>query len=541
MILKVGNLSGRRDPAPPATALKHSNALDIRGGAIESGGTMHSLRTGLILHLLLLSVWNSLSAAPAAKRPGALSFGWASESITPPKPVAIGGQYHTRISGESHDPLTVTALAIETRDTEGVIDQVLWVSCDLVAIRKRSVDQVRRLVAKSISDFEIQKLVISATHTHTAPAITDANETDLHPYDFAGSWAYRIPVDRKDIMQPLEYLNYLEQQIAAAAIRAWKSRQPGEFSSGLGHVSVARNRRAVYFDGTARLYGDTKDPGFSHTEGSSDDSLDGLFFWRGGKIIGTALTLYCPSQSVEGELYLSADFWYDARKALRDQFSPDLFVLPLTGASGDQSPHIQVGKNAELGMLQRRKLEYRGEIGRRIAQTVSELAELSKTSVRSQVWLDHRAEHVRLPVWNVSDQRFAEASKLFQAGNDRQNDLTSPDYINWRVSRTMVARYELQKADPYYPAEIHVLRLDDLALATNPFELFSDYSARIKSRSPATQTSVIQLTADCPAYLPTERAVQGGGYSARIDDGVVGPEGGRVLVEETTRLLKSLW
>ena len=52
---------------------------------------------------------------------------------------------------------------------------------------------------------------------------------------------------------------------------------------------------------------------------------------------------------------------------------------------------------------------------------------------------------------------------------------------------------------------------------------------------------VVQLTADCGAYLPTERAVLGGGYSARIDDGVVGPEGGTVLVEETTRILQEMW
>ncbi len=64
---------------------------------------------------------------------------------------------------------------------------------------------------------------------------------------------------------------------------------------------------------------------------------------------------------------------------------------------------------------------------------------------------------------------------------------------------------------------------------------------RMKSRSPADQTSVIQLACDCLAYLPTERAVQGGGYSARIDDGVIGPEGGRVLVEESVRMLKQLW
>ena len=57
----------------------------------------------------------------------------------------------------------------------------------------------------------------------------------------------------------------------------------------------------------------------------------------------------------------------------------------------------------------------------------------------------------------------------------------------------------------------------------------------------ANQTSIIQLTSDCGAYLPTERAVKGGGYSARIDDGVVGPEGGRVLVEKTSRLLLEMW
>jgi len=55
------------------------------------------------------------------------------------------------------------------------------------------------------------------------------------------------------------------------------------------------------------------------------------------------------------------------------------------------------------------------------------------------------------------------------------------------------------------------------------------------------QTCVVQLTADCAAYLPTERAVRAGGYSARIDDGVVGPEGGTVLVNETVRLLDQMW
>ena len=503
---------------------------------------MNILRKAILLCAVCLVPLNyNLAGEGGVRRRGSLSFGWASESIVPNKPVAIGGQYHTRISGDVHDPITVTALAIETRDAQGVIDQGVWVSCDLSGIRRKTVKNIRNLVTKSLPDLDVMKIVISATHTHTAPAITDADETDLHPYDFAGSWAYRIPADQQNIMRPREYLDFLERQIAAAVVRAWKSRQPGQFSSVLSHAAIARNRRAVYFDGTTRLYGDTKDPNFSHTEGTSDDSVDALFFWRDGQIVGIALALYCPSQEVEGELYLSADFWSDARLLLRERFSAGLFVLPVTGASGDQSPHIQVGKSSEADMLKRRKLSYRQEIARRIVHAVEDVAGVARESSRAEVWFDHRVEHFQLPVWKVSEQRFAEASAIFNAGKDKFDRLTSPDYINWRVSRTMMARYELQKTEPYYRAEIHALRFDDLAIVTNPFELYTDYGLRMKARSPAAQTSVVQLTADCSAYLATERAVQGGGYSGRIDDGVVGPEGGRVLVEETSRLLKDMW
>ena len=88
---------------------------------------------------------------------------------------------------------------------------------------------------------------------------------------------------------------------------------------------------------------------------------------------------------------------------------------------------------------------------------------------------------------------------------------------------------------------MHFLRLGDVAVMTNPFELYTDYGVRIKARSPAVQTLVVQLTSGCAAYLPTRRAVQGGGYSARIVDGVVGPDGGDVLVDETVKTLNEMW
>jgi hypothetical protein len=87
--------------------------------------------------------------------------------------------------------------------------------------------------------------------------------------------------------------------------------------------------------------------------------------------------------------------------------------------------------------------------------------------------------------------------------------------------------------------ELHVIRLGDVAFATNPFELFADFGFRISGRSRARQTFLVQLSCDSCGYLPTERAIKGGGYSAMVNR--VGPEGGQVLVNETIKCINELW
>lgn len=313
-------------------------------------------------------------------------------------------------------------------------------------------------------------------------------------------------------------------------------------SAALGHAVVAHNRRAVYVDGTARMYGNTADPAFSHIEGVSDHSIDVLSFWRDSEHLeGLAITVYCPAQEVEGEKCLSADFWYDARKMLREKYHDKLWVLPLVGAAGDQSPHLMWNKQAELVERNRKALSSREEIARRIVAAVDSVMDESRGAIQTELEFQHRTDVVPLPVWQVSAERYAEARAVFEAGKEKTEGLSSPDYINWRVSRTLMARYSHQQEHPYYEAELHLLRLGDLAIAPNPFELYTDYGVWIKARSPAVQTSVVQLTSGCAAYLPTRRAVTGGGYSARIVDGMVGPEGGDVLVNETVKSLDEMW
>lgn len=108
--------------------------------------------------------------------------------------------------------------------------------------------------------------------------------------------------------------------------------------------------------------------------------------------------------------------------------------------------------------------------------------------------------------------------------------------------RDVLDRYDRQKAGKVEPyrMELHAIRLGDVAIATNPFELYTQYGIQIKSRSRALQTFVVQLTGP-GTYLPTAEAVRGGGYSAIAASSVVGPEGGRVLVDRTVESVNALW
>ena len=89
--------------------------------------------------------------------------------------------------------------------------------------------------------------------------------------------------------------------------------------------------------------------------------------------------------------------------------------------------------------------------------------------------------------------------------------------------------------------ELHVIRLGDVAIATNPFELYVDYGVQIKARSKAVQTFVIQLACNSGMYLPNARAIGGGGYSAEVVSNYVGPEGGKALVNHTVKAINALW
>lgn len=484
-------------------------------------------------------------ASPAlgasAPRAGKLAIGWAAVDITPERPAALCGQFGIRISTGIHDRLSATALAIEARDEGGVVDQAVIVSADLVGIRKRNLERIREFARPLAPGLDPTKIVVATTHTHTAPVLVDARE-ESDPYDIFAAFAYRLPAE--GVTGPEEYAELFARRVAEAVGEAWRGRKPGGVSWALSYAVVGHNRRARYLDGRAVMYGAADAPDFDAFESTFDPGIEILFTWdEAGGLTGVAVNVACPSQEVEGESFISADFWHDARGELRRRWGERLHVLPLCGAAGDQSPHLLFRKAAEA-TLRRRKggLAPREEIGRRIAEAVASAYDLAKSDVRAEVPFAHAVERVELPVRKVTPEEY-EAAKKGRAEREARGleSLDSEGYIRWRIHRNIAARYEVQEGRPTAAAEVHALRLGDIAFATNPFELFVDYGLRMKARSPAEQTFVVQLACDCLGYLPTERGVAGGHYSAEVMSNLVGPEGGRVLVDRTVALLQRLW
>jgi len=422
-----------------------------------------------------------------------LYIGWAAADITPQKPVALVGQMHKRISVGVQDPLTATVLAIETRGADGRKEQAVMISCDALFIRAQTQKKLQSSISAKITDLDATKLFLNATHSHTSPGFIDNEFSGL--YDTGND---------PGVMKPSEFEAFFIDRISAAVVRAWSNRQPGAFSWGLGNAILGHNRRTVKFNGTAKMYG-VNEPDFSHYEATDDDKVGMLFFWdKNNNLTGIVINTVATAQVTDGINFISADFYNESRIAIRKKYGENIFLLFQVGAAGDITPanHEYIYRRAEQIMLKRKGITARQELANRLLNAVDDVMPYAKNDIKDKTVFKHTVAKVELPL---------------------KDPPSLPFYLT----------------DDVKPAEFHVIRLGDIAIATNPFELFIDYGLLIKARSKAILTFLVQLSCHHSGYLPTERAAKGGGYSA--DNYLVGPEGGYKLVDETVSIINKMW
>lgn len=520
-----------------------------------------------------------------------IKIGWAQASITPDRPIILGGFCHARVTDVVRDPVTATALVIEKANSETPGNCAVMVSCDLVTISDELRDAVRKRIQTDMSGLDPKCVFLCATHSHTAPDVR------IGPYGMKATVAGAASQNASkygsypdcgwDIMCVAEYLDFAADRIAGAIKEAWAKRSPSGIAYGMGHAVVGRNRRLTYQDGTTTMYGDAGLPEFRHVEGYEEHFVYAMTTYdRANKLTGIIVNLPCPAQVTESIWAarrqtnnlpcweISADFWHETREELRRRFGEDVFILAQCAPAGDISPHIFLDQPAEARMLflkgfvesMPEKLNsnlgapfaLRKAIALRIADAVSDIVPAAARAVNWSPEFLHQAETIELPRRIISEKDIEEALAEARPYKEQYEQLlkttNDPEFRkqpHWWVAFTKAygkmkwgervrERFELQQNQPTISVELHSVRLGEIVFATNPFELYVDYATRIRARSKATQTFLVQL-AGGGMYLPSARSIEHKGYGSNPASTLVGPEGGDQLVEWTVKTINRMY
>ena len=484
-----------------------------------------------------------------------LKMGWAEVDITPEKGTKIGlaGQFFERITDEVESRITVTAFALESGNEKMVI-----ASCDLVAIGNNLHKLVKEQVESKYPELK-DKVITNAIHTHTSyeyvrTSSDVASSLDVLKQMLPEGMEYKPLVSNEKMFDPAKAVYFLADKISEAVISAWENRAEGYYANAFGRVAVGMNRRVCYDDGSAKMWGDTNLANFEELEAGNDTGVEIIYTYDENKQLnGVIANIACPAQVVEHRNFISSDYWGKVKENLRKHFGRNIFVLALCSAAGDlcprdlirwvspetpiDDPNIHrenpIERRADPSMFDISGLKV---VGRRVSnELISVYEELDENAIKNDGILKHETLSMAFPLRRVTIAEYENALEKIESyvAKNRGRAMTFSDNAKMQIYAGTISRYKMQQTVNTFNTEIHVIRFGDIAIATSPFELFLNYGNKIRARSKAKQTFLIELSCGVENYLPTKKAEEGGHYSANIGGGLTGHEGGDILVRET--------
>ena len=362
-----------------------------------------------------------------------VKIGWAEVDITPSQKINLAGQFYERVSDVIESRLYVTAFALESGN-----DQMIICSCDLGGVAQN----LNRLVKEKLKDqlpFSTDKVILSAIHTHTSYTYKQvrtlgyALQENYLRKTLPKDMEYLSKTCGEKAMSPEDALDFLVEKIAEAVLLAWENRAESFYQCAFGRAAVGMCRRAVYDDGSAKMWGETNLANFSHLESGNDSGIELIYvFDKDKRLNGVVANIACPAQVVEQRYFISSDYWGKVKENLEKRFGRKIFVLGLCSAAGDQCPrdlirwvepetpvedpnidHLYpIERRADPSMFDLSGLKV---VGRRISdEIVSVFQELDLTKMKNEGFLLH--ETVKRIEKRRRDKRTGRFKKVFFNG-----------------------------------------------------------------------------------------------------------------------------
>ncbi len=405
--------------------------------------------------------------------------------ITPLKlPVLVNGGVRERQANQVHDPLHARCLVLDDSS-----EQLAIVVVDSCLIPRSLADEVKALAAKD-TGIAAERILISATHTHSAPSVCACLGTDC---------------DR-------QYAKWLPGRIAQGIRRARENLQPARVGWAVGRDETnVYCRRFLMKPGAARtnVYSDKRkdraqmNPGHNNANairptGPADPAVTVLSVQtRDGRplaLLGNYSTHYAGAPA------LSADYFA--------VFATE--IGRLIGAKGDQPRFVGIMSNGTSGdancndftRRQRRKHDY-FSVGRDVAQAAFE----AYKTIEYHDWapLEMREQRLTLDVRMPGEQEVVKARRFIETFADRKPKNWEEVYAHEIV--------KLSKMATTRELKLQAIRIGGLGIAAIPCEVYGSTGLAIKAASPLQTTMNISLANGCEGYIAPPEQHKLGGYT----------------------------
>jgi hypothetical protein len=428
----------------------------------------------------LLSALSAVLALGFASRLTAADFraGAASVDVTPERfPVSVNCGFVEQTGKAARDTLHARALVLDDGKTRLAV-----VVVDSCMMPREFLDKTKELV-RDETKIPTDRQLISATHTHTAPAVMGCLGSDPDP----------------------AYAEFLQRQIARAVRLATENLAPAKMgwtavrTEGLTNcrqwILRADKTRADPFG--AKTVRSNMHPGYQHPDfvgpsGPTDPFLSVLAFRTADGRPIAALANF--SMHYFGSAPVSADYFGKFCAKLESRVGKPGFVAVMSqGTSGDLH-WMDYGKPKTDATIETYS-DAVTDVAFKAWEGIAYRSDVSLAMAETTLTLDRRVP---------GPDRLEWARKRVAALGDKK-PTTQPDIY----AREAVFLHEQPKRE----LKLQAVRVGDVGIAAIPDEVFGLTGLKIKARSPLAATFTIELANGAEGYIPPPEQHPLGGYT----------------------------
>ena len=408
--------------------------------------------------------------------------------VTPVElPVLVNGGMRSRSVGEVNTRLNARTVVIDDGEDRIAISVV-----DSCMLPRPLVDDIKALTAAK-TKLKRDKILISATHTHSAPSSMGALGTsaDERYIAFLRERLVQSFVDAEGNLEPAQVGWGLGQAPDHTALRRWIRRPDRLALDPFGNPTVRANMHAARNPDDVIGESGPEDPDLSLI---SFRSLDG----RPIAVIANFSMHYFSDKA------LSADYFGRFSNGLQDRIAPE---------NSDDPPFVGMMSHGCSGDIWRR--DYRKQIEtdapdsftiESFTESLLDIAMEAYENIQYQSDVDIEMAETRMELdYRVPNaQRLEWAKRVVAEMGDRLPE-TQPEIY----AREQIFLHDRQSTE----IVVQGIRIGNIGIATTPNETYALTGLKIKLNSPLKHTMVIELANGGDGYIPPPEQHHLGGYN----------------------------